>query len=42
MTDLTYKRSQKPQKTEPEEIAVAITAVMLLVGNIIAFWAALA
>lgn len=41
MIDLNYKPAQKPEKVEPEEIAVAITAVILWIGIAAAFLAAL-
>ena len=41
MIDLSYKAKQKPQKAEPEEIAMAITAIALWIGIAVAFLAAL-
>ena len=41
MIDLNYKPKAKPQKTEPEEIAIAVTAILLWIGIAAAFLAAL-
>lgn len=41
MIDLNYKPKPKPQKTEPEEIAICIFGTLVFIANMIAFLAAL-
>ena len=41
VTDLSYTRKPKPQKTEPEEIVVAILAIAIWVTLAILFGRAL-
>lgn len=41
MIDLSYKQKPKPQKIEPEEIAVCIFGTLVLIANMIAFLAVL-
>ena len=41
MIDLRYKQKPKPQKIEPEEIAICIFGTLVLIANMIAFLAAL-
>ena len=41
MTDLSYRPESRPEKIEPEEIVIALTAIAMSISIVIAFLAAL-